>query len=119
MKCTIYPSTSELRELITASTNYNFLVPCTQPDCLFSLPIQDSFFANICASIEHSPLMALRILNIHSINRNPSIYYSKIKSQTIFNSFMAYLIGNSSIQPVIPTEIAADYPSDFLAANPN
>src|SRR5205823_5301546 len=102
------------RELVAASTNYDFLVPCTQPGCLSSSPIQDSSFTNTCASMEHSPLMALRIFDIHSINRHPGIYYSKIKSQTIFNSFMAYLIGNSPIQPGIPTEITADCPTDFL-----
>src|SRR5205085_9948164 len=69
--------------------------------------------------MERSPLMALRILDIHSINRHPGIYYSKIKSQTIFNSFMAYLIGNSPIQHGIPTEITADCPTDFLTINPN
>ena len=69
--------------------------------------------------MEHSPLMALRIFDIHSINRYPDIYYSKIKSQTIFNSFMAYLIGDSPIQPDIPTGITADYPTDFLTVNSN
>src|SRR6185437_6537269 len=78
---------------VAASTNYDFLVPCTQPGCLSSSPTQDSLSTNTCASMEHSPLMALRISDIHSINRHPGIYYSKIKSQTIFNSFMAYLIG--------------------------
>src|SRR6185436_14881823 len=113
----VTPSTSELRELVAASTNYYFLVPCTQPGCLSSSPIQDSFSTNTCASMEHSPLMALRIFDIHSINRHPGIYYSKIKSQTIFNSFMAYLIGNSPIQSNIPSEVTADYPTDFLTAN--
>src|SRR5205823_3311470 len=107
------------RELVAASTNYDFLVPCIQPGCLSSLPIQDSFSTNTCAFMEHSPLIALRILDIHSINRHPGIYYSKIKSQTIFNSFMAYLIGNSPIQPGIPTEITADCPTDFLTVNSN
>src|SRR5437868_5073426 len=32
---------------------------------------------------------------------------------------MAYLIGNSSIQPVTLTEITADYPTDFLTVNSN
>src|SRR5205823_1510389 len=115
----VIPSTSELRELVATSTNYDFLVPCIQLGCLSSLSTQDSFSTNTCASMEHSPLMALRILDIHSINQNPSIYYSKIKSQTIFNSFMAYLIGNSPIQHGIPTEITADCPTDFLTVNPN
>src|ERR1044071_4526718 len=69
--------------------------------------------------MEHSPLMAIRIFDIHSINRRPGTYYSKIKSQTIFNSFMAYLIGNSPIPPGIPTEITADCPTDFLTVNSN
>src|SRR5207253_8835288 len=76
----VIPFTSELRELVAASTNYDFLVPCTQPGCLSSSLIQDSFSTNTCAFMEHSPLMALRILDIHSINRHPDIYYSKIKS---------------------------------------
>src|SRR2546421_1035476 len=38
----VTPSTSELRVLIAASTNYDFLVPCGQPRCLSSLSIQDS-----------------------------------------------------------------------------
>src|SRR5213079_1546510 len=50
---------------------------------------------------------------------HPGIYYSKIKSQIIFNSFMAYLIGNSPIQPGILTEITADCPTDFLTVNSN
>src|SRR5205823_6295561 len=107
------------RELVAASTNYDFLVLCTQPGCLSSSPIQDSFPTNTCASMEHSPLMVLRISDIYSINRHPGIYYSKIKSQTIFNSFMAYLIGDSPIQPDIPTGITADYPTDFLTVNSN
>src|SRR2546423_15573581 len=74
----VTPSTSKLHELVAASTNYNFLVSCIQPGCLSSLPIQDSFSTSICASMEHSPLMALRIFDIHSINRRPGIYYSKI-----------------------------------------
>src|SRR2546421_3370483 len=115
----VTPSTSELCVLVAASTNYDFLVPCVQPGCLSSLHIQDSVSTNTCASMEHSPLMALRILDIHSINRHPGIYYSKIKSQTIFNSFMAYLIGNSSIQFAIPTGTSADCPTDFLTVNPN
>src|SRR5207248_543223 len=32
---------------------------------------------------------------------------------------MAYLIGNSPIQPGISTEITADYPTNFLTANSN
>ena len=32
---------------------------------------------------------------------------------------MAYLIGNSPIQPVIPSEITADCPTDFLTVNSN
>src|SRR2546421_357032 len=32
---------------------------------------------------------------------------------------MAYLIGNSSIQPVIPTTITDDYSTDFLTVNSN
>ena len=115
----VTPSTFELRELVAASTNYDFLVPCTQPGCLSSSPIQDFFSSSICASMEHSPLMALRIFDIHSINRRPGIYYSKIKSQTIFNSFMAYLIGNSPVQPGISTRILADCPTDFLTVNSN
>src|SRR2546423_925255 len=63
--------------------------------------------------------MALRIFDIHSINRHPGIHYLKIKSQTIFNSFMAYLIGNSPIQHGILTEITADCPTDFLTINSN
>src|SRR5205085_7521908 len=66
-----------------------------------------------------SPLMALRIFDIHSINRCPGIFYSKVKSQTIFNSFMAYLIGNSPVQPGISTQITADCPTDFLTVNSN
>src|SRR5207248_3926198 len=87
----VISSTFELRELVAASTNYDFLVPCTQPGCLSSSPIQDSFSTNTYTSMEHSSLMALRIFDIHFINQHPGIYYSKIKSQTIFNSFMAYL----------------------------
>jgi len=115
----VTPSTFELRELVAASTNYDFLVPCTQPGCLSSSPIPDFFSSSICASMEHSPLMALRIFDIHSINRRSGIYYSKIKSQTIFNSFMAYLIGNSPVQPGISTQITADCPTDFLTVNSN
>src|SRR6185295_9653272 len=84
---------------------------------LSSSSIQDFCSTNTCASMEHSPLMALRILDIHSINRHPGIFYSKTKSQTIFNSFMAYLIGNSYIQSNIPSDVTADFPTDFLTAN--
>src|SRR2546423_9214586 len=31
----VTPSTFEFRELVAASTNYDFLVPCTQPGCIF------------------------------------------------------------------------------------
>src|SRR5437868_9384723 len=63
--------------------------------------------------------MALRIFDIHSINRHSGIYYSKIKSQPILNNFMDYLSGNSRVQPGISTRILADCPPDFLTVNSN
>src|SRR6266511_4563127 len=67
----VTPSTFELRELVATSTNYDFLVLCTQPGCLSSSPIQDSFSTNTYTSMEHSSLMALRIFDIHFINQHP------------------------------------------------
>ena len=115
----VTPSTLELRELVAASTNYDFLVPCTQPGCLTSSPTQDQFATIPCAVLGSSPLQALALTDIHAIHRHPDIYYSKLKSQTIFNSFITFLIGTSLLQPPPPPSNISTSSMDLLSANPS
>ena len=118
----VTPSTSELRDLVTNSTNYDFLIPCSSPGCLLPpAPSHDTLAvtSNYCTSIGTTPLIAINIASIRSIRYQPGIFYSKVKSQTIFNSFMAYLINSSPNNPALSSSIITDRPLDFEKSNPN